>query len=1047
MAIVFSAGNSGYNPLRITLGPPGNAKNVITVGASENTRPFGAPDLCNVGDDAADSALDVAFFSSRGPTGDYRIKPDLVAPGTHIVGGVSQSEAQRAATPARPTGEALACFDATGVCGGSVDGFYPAGQQWYTASSGTSHSTPAVAGAVALLRQWFLNQGLPSPSPAMTKAFLVNSARYVTGAGDDLPSIHQGMGLVDLSAAFDGTPRLLRDQAAEDVFTATGQQRIFQGTADASKPLRITLAWTDAPGPSFANAWVNDLDLAVTAAGVTYVGNKFSGPTSIAGGLPDRRNNLESVFLPVGAAGAFTVTVTAANIAGDGVPGNDYPLDQDFALVVTNACADTVPAVPADVAATSTGANEITVSWSGNASEYLVERATSAAGPFERVMTVAGPPFVDSGRSGGSGFWYRVRARSGCATSESSAPVSAAASGACLLAPRFAGLRSVRTTGLMTCGNALAWTAAAPTCGGTIAYAVHRGTTASFAPSPANLIATVTGTSYIDSGDLVEGKRYWYIVRAAETSATGQVVDQNRLAPSSAPSWIETVFQDDFDSRRPVDAAAHWRAEFFGGSRQLSIVPGCHWQSPTMAYKFGAPDACGGGYRGPLSSKYGFGAPARLTLGGDGASALNGFFIPPDAKATLRFRHWYRFFDNNSMFGSDGASLLYSTSGPDDMLRTVRGHAEVAAGREPYLVAGHFVSEVWGGNPGWTWSDTPENGALTEVVANADALANQSVWFAWNFVTADAGGAEEGYFLDDVSLELRRRCSTQPIPRGAPVRFRVEGLPALNVADSPLPFTVVALDASGQVATAYAGPGQVASNDPLAIFPGTVTFAGGTAQGIVQFRTAGPRALEVLDAQGLARGAGVTRVTAGPPASIRFFAQPPSLTAGLPRDIADVLVEDAFGNPVAGVEVTLSIGDNPGGENWPQPRVLSTWLDGRAHFLGTICKAGKGYTLVASAGTLRVTSAPFDVVAWVARTLAFILVFSRRAPARRASRYQLRALLGWVGDISGSRRRQGRQRIRAVGFHVRSRSCAQRAIHCGRRLATPSGHRSAAAAR
>ena len=59
----------------------------------------------------------------------------------------------------------------------------PGGQQWYTASSGTSHSTPAVAGGAALLRQYFINQSMSPPSPAMTKAYLMNSARYMTGAG------------------------------------------------------------------------------------------------------------------------------------------------------------------------------------------------------------------------------------------------------------------------------------------------------------------------------------------------------------------------------------------------------------------------------------------------------------------------------------------------------------------------------------------------------------------------------------------------------------------------------------------------------------------------------------------------------------------------------------------------------------------------------------------------------------------------------------------------------------------------------------------------
>src|SRR6185295_3769817 len=57
------------------------------------------------------------------------------------------------------------------------------------------------------------------------------------------------------------------------------------------------------------------------------------------------KNNVESVFLPAGTTGDFTVTVRASNLAGDGVPGNGDPTDQDFALIVYNA-SDGAPAIP-----------------------------------------------------------------------------------------------------------------------------------------------------------------------------------------------------------------------------------------------------------------------------------------------------------------------------------------------------------------------------------------------------------------------------------------------------------------------------------------------------------------------------------------------------------------------------------------------------------------------------------------------------------------------------------------------------------------------------
>lgn len=347
-AFLFAAGNAGSGAQ--TVGSPGSAKNVLTVGAAENVHSHSTAnggnssignDGCSTPDSGANSANDIASFSSRGPCADGRQKPDLVAPGTHVTGGVGQTS-----TATNGTGAALSCFNATGVCalpgGGSVgnaNNFFPLGQQFYSTSSGTSHSTPAVAGACALLRQYFINQALNPPSPAMTKAFLVNSARYLNGtsAGDTLPSPNQGMGEVNLGTAFDGVTRIVRDQLGADKFTASGQTRAITGTVtDPAKPFRVTLAWTDAPGSTTGAAYNNNLDLTVTVGGNTYKGNVFSGGGSVAGGAADAKNNLESVFLPAGVAGNFVVTVTAANINSDGVPNEAPSLDQDYALVIYN---------------------------------------------------------------------------------------------------------------------------------------------------------------------------------------------------------------------------------------------------------------------------------------------------------------------------------------------------------------------------------------------------------------------------------------------------------------------------------------------------------------------------------------------------------------------------------------------------------------------------------------------------------------------------------------------------------------------------------------
>lgn len=324
MIVVFAAGNSGSGSN--TVSSPATAKNVITVGASENVRQTGT-DGCAVGNTGADSANDIINFSSRGPVnsagGDGRVKPDIVAPGTHIEAGVPQSN-----------------YNGASVC----NQYWPTGQTLYGWSSGTSHSCPAVAGGAALVYQDFINKSLSNPSPAMAKAYLMNSATYMsgTGAGGNLPSNSQGMGRMDFGRAFDGTARILLDQTT--TLGATGNTHVITGTvSDTSKPFRVTLAWSDAPGPTTGAPFVNNLDLEVTVGGVTYKGNVFSGANSASGGTADAKNNAESVFLPAGTSGSFTITVRAVNIAGDGVPGNADTTDQDFAIVAYNATAGGTP--------------------------------------------------------------------------------------------------------------------------------------------------------------------------------------------------------------------------------------------------------------------------------------------------------------------------------------------------------------------------------------------------------------------------------------------------------------------------------------------------------------------------------------------------------------------------------------------------------------------------------------------------------------------------------------------------------------------------------
>jgi serine protease AprX len=151
IVVVTAAGNNGPNTVRSA---PANDPYVITVGATDDNG------TTNLSDDA------LAWFSSFGAIGSGLSKPDLVAPGRHIVGPLANS------------GAALAKE-------------YPAKvvNHNYVQLSGTSASAPVVAGAVALLLE-----ANPNLTPDQVKWLLTSTARGLSGPGT-------GAGTLDIAAA------------------------------------------------------------------------------------------------------------------------------------------------------------------------------------------------------------------------------------------------------------------------------------------------------------------------------------------------------------------------------------------------------------------------------------------------------------------------------------------------------------------------------------------------------------------------------------------------------------------------------------------------------------------------------------------------------------------------------------------------------------------------------------------------------------------------------------------------------------------------------
>jgi hypothetical protein len=378
MVITFSAGNEGVDANadgivdNDSMGAPATSKNVITIGASENARAdnypcdlsltytssdvyqngqtcasmggvnllgtagsrwgFTAAPLNN--DLTAGNAQQMAPFSSRGPTDDSRIKPDVVAPGTWILSGASSMYEQGYGTTVNPKNGAY-----------QWDGWGMPYNSQYKYMGGTSMSNPIAAGGATVVKDYYNKaySGM-NASAALVKATLINSAVDLLdenndGANDNdypIPNMHEGWGLINLDAATDGTIKFVD----EGTGLSTNGTQTFNVTTTGG-PLKVTLVWSDYQSTDTATVnLVNDLDLTVAGPGGTYLGNAFSGGWSTTGGTADRRNNVENVYLQSPAAGIYTVTVKGYNIPNG---------PQKFALAVDGG------AISAPPAPTSTG--------------------------------------------------------------------------------------------------------------------------------------------------------------------------------------------------------------------------------------------------------------------------------------------------------------------------------------------------------------------------------------------------------------------------------------------------------------------------------------------------------------------------------------------------------------------------------------------------------------------------------------------------------------------------------------------------------------------
>lgn len=298
MLVVFNTGNflDPGSPPPSSLSAPGSAKNTLQVGG---TRGYAG---------ASDEFL--AGYSLLGPTRDGRIKPDVVGP-AYVTAGDAEEVVSSA-------------------CGAADQG-------------GTSWASPTLAGAAALVRQYYIDGFYPTgagvawnamiPSAALLKATIIAAARSVPTRffgtsqqnvpAQPVPSFEQGFGfpVLDDALYFSGDRTRLRVVEAS---LAEGQSTTVRLSVRSGTRFKAVLVWTDPPGHAAAAAdttpqLVNDLDLLVAGPGGAIYPNGAS--------QPDRLNNVEAVAIDAPVGGACTISVTANHLGAGS--------RQNYALVIT----------------------------------------------------------------------------------------------------------------------------------------------------------------------------------------------------------------------------------------------------------------------------------------------------------------------------------------------------------------------------------------------------------------------------------------------------------------------------------------------------------------------------------------------------------------------------------------------------------------------------------------------------------------------------------------------------------------------------------------
>lgn len=270
----------------------GIAKNILTVGAvNDIAAGYSQP-----------SDVVMSGFSSWGPVDDGRIKPDIVANGTGLYSTKKDS----------------------------ID--------HYGYATGTSMSAPAATGSLALLIQHYEDvKGSGSVMRSATLKALVLHTADEAGTNDG-PDYSFGWGLLNTQSAAE---KISEDTIADVItehYIANGESFTRNITTTGTRPIRVTIVWTDPAGTPPAASLnpadtmlVNDLDLRITQASNTYYPWKLDKDNPGNAATDTTENDIDNVEM-VDVSSPSDATVYAITVDHDGILSGG---GQTFSMIIS----------------------------------------------------------------------------------------------------------------------------------------------------------------------------------------------------------------------------------------------------------------------------------------------------------------------------------------------------------------------------------------------------------------------------------------------------------------------------------------------------------------------------------------------------------------------------------------------------------------------------------------------------------------------------------------------------------------------------------------